>query len=35
MDMMGSSLDRYFIDNGGKIDMKLALELGEQMIERI
>jgi len=35
MDMMGPSLDRYFIDNGGKIDMKLALELGEQMIERI
>jgi hypothetical protein len=28
MDMMGPSLDSYFNDHAGKIDMKLTFELG-------
>lgn len=35
MDLLGSSLDNIMVDKGGKLDVKFALEMGEQMIERI
>jgi casein kinase 1 len=34
-DLLGQSLDRYMADNGGVLDLRMACELGVQMIERI
>lgn len=35
MDLLGSSLEDLFVQNGKKLSLKTALQVGEQMVERI
>jgi len=35
MDLLGSSLEDLFNDNGKKLSIKTVLMIGEQMIDRI
>lgn len=35
MDLLGSSLEDLFVDNGKKLSLKTVLMIGEQMIDRI
>lgn len=35
MDLLGSSLEDLFVENGKKLSLKTVLQVGEQMIDRI
>jgi hypothetical protein len=35
MDLLGSSLEDLFSDNGKKLSLKTVLQVGEQMLDRI
>jgi serine/threonine protein kinase len=35
MDLLGSSLEDLFVQNGKKLSLKTVLQVGEQMLERI
>jgi hypothetical protein len=35
MDLLGSSLEDLFADNGKKMSLKSVLMIGEQMLDRI
>ncbi len=35
MDLLGSSLEDLFVQNGKKLSLKTVLQVGEQMVERI
>ncbi len=35
MDLLGSSLEDLFVENGKKLSLKTVLQVGEQMVDRI
>ena len=35
MDLLGSSLEDLFVENGKRMSLKTVLQLGDQMIDRI
>jgi hypothetical protein len=35
MDLLGSSLEDLFVENGKKLSLKTVLQVGEQMLDRI